>query len=125
MKAIQPTTEVRAAIALFIERVQAMYDAHYDNPVLPSPQLGIDYGLKVAKVTKADRRINRETGSVELAEYNGRVSKSVYCFIDLSNGDLLKAEGWKKPAKGKRGSILNDNSDVGTVATVHGGGFYK
>ena len=51
-------------------------------------------------------------------------SKSVYCFIDLSNGDLLKADGWKKPAKGKRGSILNENSDVGTVATVHGGGFY-
>jgi hypothetical protein len=31
--------------------------------------------------------------------------RSAYGFIDLANGDLLKADGWKQPAKGKRGNI--------------------
>lgn len=39
--------------------------------------------------------------------------RSVYCFIDLSNGDILKSAGWKAPAKGKRGSILNEGYDIG------------
>lgn len=32
--------------------------------------------------------------------------RSAYAFVDLSNGDLLKCDGWKKPAKGKRGNIF-------------------
>ena len=32
--------------------------------------------------------------------------RSCYGFIDLANGDLLKGDGWKKPAKGKRGNIF-------------------
>jgi hypothetical protein len=31
---------------------------------------------------------------------------SVYGFIDLSNGDLLKAASWAKPAKHARGNIF-------------------
>lgn len=109
------TAEIKAAINLFVERVQAMYDAKYaaTYALLMSPRIEVEYGNKFAKVTTTQRDDRRGDGQ-----------KSVYCFIDLSNGDLLKAEGWKKPAKGKRGSILNENSDVGTVATVHGGGFY-
>jgi hypothetical protein len=30
---------------------------------------------------------------------------SVYCFIDRTNGDILKAESYKKPATGARGNI--------------------
>lgn len=30
---------------------------------------------------------------------------SAYCFIDLSNGNILKPAGWKAPAKGARGNI--------------------
>lgn len=33
-------------------------------------------------------------------------SGSAYGFVDLTNGDLLKAAGWKAPAKGKRGNIF-------------------
>lgn len=32
-------------------------------------------------------------------------SKSVHCFIDRSNGDLLKAASWNARAKGVRGNI--------------------
>lgn len=35
------------------------------------------------------------------------VSRSVHTFVDSTNGDILKAGGWKAPAKnGRRGSIF-------------------
>ena len=30
----------------------------------------------------------------------------VYCFVESPSGDILKAETYKKPAKGKRGNIF-------------------
>ena len=33
---------------------------------------------------------------------------SVHCFIDLASGDVLKAAGWKAPAKHARGNIFDD-----------------
>jgi hypothetical protein len=34
--------------------------------------------------------------------------RSVHAFVDSTNGDLLKAAGWKAPAKGARGNLLDD-----------------
>jgi hypothetical protein len=34
----------------------------------------------------------------------------VHAFVDKTNGDLLKAAGWKAPAKGARGNLLDDAS---------------
>ena len=40
-------------------------------------------------------------------------SRSVHCFVNLSNGDILKAAGWKAPYKGgARGNIANGAADV-------------
>lgn len=39
-------------------------------------------------------------------------ARSCFCFVDMFNGDILKSDGWKRPAKGKRGSILNGANDV-------------
>ncbi len=36
-------------------------------------------------------------------------SRSVYCFVDAETGDILKADGWKRPAKGARGSIFSSD----------------
>jgi hypothetical protein len=36
--------------------------------------------------------------------------RSVHAFVDLTTGDLLKAAGWKAPAKGPRGNLLTDLS---------------
>ena len=39
-------------------------------------------------------------------------STSVYCFVDKTNGDLLKGS-WKAPvANGVRGNLVNDSMDV-------------
>lgn len=32
---------------------------------------------------------------------------SVYCFIEMATGDILKAETWRKPAKHARGNLHN------------------
>jgi len=34
--------------------------------------------------------------------------KMAHCFIEKSNGDLLKTASWAAPAKGKRGSIFDE-----------------
>jgi hypothetical protein len=44
-----------------------------------------------------------------------RGSRSVYCFIDKTNGDVLKAEGWKKPAKHKRSNLFDDDYGLSGV----------
>ncbi len=36
----------------------------------------------------------------------------VYCFVDIETGNILKAAGWKAPAKGIRGNIKNGTDDV-------------
>tara|TARA_Y100000034_G_scaffold39135_1_gene48243 strand:+ start:73 stop:423 length:351 start_codon:yes stop_codon:yes gene_type:complete len=39
-------------------------------------------------------------------EMLSRGSRSVYCFINKRNGEILKSAGWRGPAKGARGSVL-------------------
>lgn len=38
----------------------------------------------------------------------GDMGGSVHAFVSLETGDLLKAAGWKAPAKGARGNLVND-----------------
>ena len=38
------------------------------------------------------------------------VGRSAYCFISKATGDVLKADGWKRPAKGARGNIFTPSS---------------
>ncbi len=40
---------------------------------------------------------------------NSTSSGSVHCFIDRTNGDILKADGYTKPAKHARGNIFADD----------------
>ncbi len=97
-------------IILFIGELQKYY-------MLELPKRGylpfkgtfeVEYGQKFARIVNQDSQ------------------RMVYCFIDLSNGDILKADGWKKPAKGKRGSIWNDGLDVGNgkPCDLYGSGLY-
>ena len=56
-------------------------------------------------------------------EMLSRGSRSVYCFINKRNGDILKPAGWRGPAKGRRGSVI----DIYTYknSNWHGGWLYK
>jgi len=61
-------------------------------PTLPAPTVEISTGKRFARIIKKD-------GS----------SVSAYGFIDLVNGDLLKAASWKAPAMHARGNIFNQD----------------
>ena len=42
-------------------------------------------------------------------------SRSVHCFVDTTNGNVLKAAGWKAPAKHARGNIFDDQNGLGMM----------
>jgi hypothetical protein len=94
------------ALSLFltsIRELQAAYFAkHYTN--LTPPVISLSPGGK--KYLRV--------------EQNNGTQTSVYCFVDKSNGDILKADGWKRPAKHARGNIfVNAGKDAITPWGVH------
>lgn len=51
-------------------------------------------------------------------------SRSVYCFIDPMTGDVLKAAGFKSPAKGARGNLFDDSNGMARM-TVYGAAYNR
>jgi hypothetical protein len=93
--------DINAALDAFLALAQAKVDTQYTDSVLPAPVLTIRRGKRYAKVI-------RET--------------SVHCFVDLTNGDVLKAASWKAPAKHARGNIFA--ADGGASGVSAWGGTY-
>jgi len=60
-----------------------------------------------------------ETGRRYIRVINGT---SVFAFIDLTNGDVLKAASWKAPARWNRGNLFDVN--VGTKSMTPYGPAY-
>lgn len=67
-------------------------------PSLTPPVLSVSRGVKYARI--------------ERNEQNGLL---VFAFIDLSNGNVLKAAGWKTPAKHARGNIFDESNGLALV----------
>jgi len=55
----------------------------------------------------------------------GDTGGSVHAFVNLENGDLLKAAGWKAPAKGARGNVLTNLETIKDSFTWSGSYIYK
>jgi hypothetical protein len=104
------TPEIQAGIESLIERATAARLESFNRTggvdVQGSPQLHYTAGPKYARVYTAPRG----------------VPQSAYCFVDLANGDILKAAGWASPARGSRGNVL---SEVPMQFDAHGGCFYR
>ncbi len=84
--------------------IKAHYAANLENLIPPS--LSAKPGNRYVRIEKADAK-----GS----------SRSVYCFIDRSNGDILKAASWRAPAKHARGNVFeNDFGLKSSGAGPHG-----
>jgi len=79
----------------FVAYVQDMSDKYMEKqfPSLEKYKFSIDVGGRYMRIVK-----------------NDGAQRSVYCFVDKTNGDILKAAGWKAPAKGARGNIYNKNT---------------
>ena len=90
-----------AALATFVQRCQAQINEHwrYNHEAC---KLSVDTGGR-----KYIRIVRTSDG--------GRGQRGVYCFVERSTGNVLKAASWKAPAKHARGTIL-DPSAYGVTA---------
>jgi hypothetical protein len=41
--------------------------------------------------------------------------RHAWAFVDTATGDVLKPDGWKRPAKGARGNVFDEHSGTGRV----------
>ena len=88
---------IKRAIEEFVKFAQNTVDRGYPGHDTPPP-LSIMWGRKYARIVRGEG-----------------MHRSVFGFVDLSNGNLLKAATWKKPAKHPRGNVL----DKSTWANSH------
>ena len=82
--------------AMFVENVQNMVNTYFaDNyPDVSKPVISGMKGRRYVRI------VRDEIGS-----------RSVFCFVDQTNGNVLFPAGWKGPAKGARSNVMAD--DVG------------
>lgn len=87
-------TDFAAALDKFVEIAQKVIDDRWDGDERFKPTLNIDpKGRRYVRIIREDP--------------NG--GKSVFCFVNTMNGDILKSESWKRPARHARGNIHDAN----------------
>lgn len=112
---IRTEEEITARIAEFCKAVVEFIDSK--NAGTPYPFKAVieaDFGKKNCRIVKRERD---QTGAI----FGG----SVFCFIDLENGNILKADGWKRPAKGVRGNIFEENFSIGKGVSEYGAAYLR
>lgn len=92
--------DFEGALAAFLDSIRELQAAYFAKNFksLKPPTISIDPGAKKYL------RIVQDNGT----------QRSVYCFVDKATGDILKADGWRRPAKHVRGSIF-DNAGKGAI----------
>lgn len=104
------TEELNAFVAAVSKRHNEGLKAAYPNCELNWETVGVMPGRKYARL------VTQRDGA----------PRSAMGFIDMTNGDILKADGWKAPAKHARGNIRKgDVSNLWNGAfTNYGGGLF-
>lgn len=79
-----------------------------------------EYFAKTYQHTKPPK-LEAQAGGVRyvriVSKDPGAKTGSAYAFVEIATGDVLKPDGWKRPAKGARGNIYDpERPGVG----VHG-----
>jgi len=89
----------QAEIIAFADALQVKLAEHHVNAknVGDAPAISVEFGPKYARIVRTDWGDQR----------------SVYGFVEIVTGNLLKAAGWKAPAKHARGNIHNSDPLVG------------
>ena len=98
-----PMTPFEGAANKFLNIAQGIVDDHIRRnfPTLDGELLVFD---------KPGRRYQRIW-----AVNQGTKSRRVYCFLQYDNGDVLKAESWKKPAMHARSNIYDPDSGASGI----------
>jgi len=83
-------------IQRWLDGAQKIVDDHMKTnfPSLDVPKLTLTQGRRYIKVIK---------------------DRSVHAFIDRTNGNILKPEGWSKPAKHARGNLSDQHDGLGMM----------
>jgi hypothetical protein len=102
--------EVIAQVALFVAALQVFCNEANINKNIYSYVMSMEIGKKNIRI------VQRELWAGQEEPTNG----SVHCFIDMATGNILKADGWKRPAPQVRGSIFNANFDIGKAVGQYG-----
>lgn len=79
----------------FVFKIQTLINGAYatsKNPI-PTIEVMFKFGQRYARLVRVSPG-----------------ERSAYGFVDMTNGDLLKAAGWRGPAKGRRGGIRDSNA---------------
>lgn len=92
------------ALCRFLERAQAVVNEYYAStfPNNTVPKLSAEPGKRYVRVVRHDG-----------------VGRSAHCFVDTTNGNVLKPAGWKGPAKGARGNIYSEKLGVGPHGALY------
>ena len=96
--ALQSDPKFEAGLAAWLSGAQAKIADHFRTrfPTLEMPILSLERGRRYIRVVRTDSQ------------------RSVFAFID-ANGDVLKAESWKKPALHARGNIFDPSGGLAGV----------
>src|SRR5688572_14323302 len=102
------------ALARFVGNVNEFrrfhYETHYANIASSRDVVEIDpRGVKFVRI-------------VLTSPISG--GRQVYCFVEKATGNVLKADGWKSPAKGIRGNIYS-NDWAGYGCTEYGAAYAR
>lgn len=95
--------EERLHIALedFKKIIDTAYEKHWkdmDFSYAPPPKVNYKIAKKFAKFI---------------------IETSVYCFVDLTTGDIFKPAGWQAPAKHARGNIYSPEHGAEALSGHH------
>ena len=90
------------ALTVWMEKVQTMLNTHYSKnfPTLDVPKLVKAGGTKYLKIN------NEYMGGSDLKPEK---RTSIYAFIEVATGNVLKPQTWKAPAKHARGNIYDES----------------
>ena len=91
----------------FVQGCQALMNKWFERyPNLTPDRFGFDPLQRYLRIF----RVDVAPDGTEL-----ETSKSVFCFIEYTTGDIFKPDGWKKPAKHKRGNIFSPQNGLEAV----------
>lgn len=101
------------------QRVNDYYAKNFgDSPHMVPPKLSIPNPDSGRYLRVVRRDVDHKTG--QPIENSG----SVHAFIDKTTGNVLKAAGWKAPAKGVRGNIHDEHNGLARMGP-HGPAYNK
>lgn len=97
------------AFSKFISNAQKIIDEHYKStvPSLSPPKLSFERGRRYLRVIR-----------------NDSMGRSVHCFVEIGTGAILKAESWKRPARGVRGNIFDTDHGMSAM-TPYGAAYLR